>query len=57
MRHAAVLGAIAFVLSALGAVGAITQYDLGPAWYPIALAITAFPCVWIGARYARVASS
>ena len=49
MRHAAILGAIALVLSTLGAVGAITQYDLGPDWYPIALAITAFPCVWFGA--------
>ena len=53
MRHAAVLGAIALVLSTLGAVGAITQYDLGPAWYPIALAVTAFPCVWFGATIAR----
>ena len=48
MRHAAVLGAIAVVLSALGVVVALTQ-DLGPAWYPIALALLAYPCVWIGA--------
>ena len=49
MRHAAILGIIAVILSALGAVVAITQADLGPAWYPVALAIVSFPCVWFGA--------
>jgi len=49
MRHAAILGIIAVVLSTLGAVASITQADLGPAWYPIALAVVAFPCVWLGA--------
>jgi hypothetical protein len=48
MRHAAILGAIATVLAALGAVAA-TQADLGPAWYPIALAVLAYPTVWLGA--------
>ena len=48
MKHAGVLGAIAVVLSALGIVAALTQ-ELGPAWYPIALAVLAFPCVWLGA--------
>ena len=49
MRHAAILGIIAVVLSTLGAVVAITQADLGPAWYPIALVVVSFPCVWFGA--------
>ena len=49
MRHAAILGIIAVVLSTLGAVVAITQADLGPAWYPIALVVVSFPCVWLGA--------
>jgi hypothetical protein len=53
MRHAAVLGIIAVVLSTLGAVAAIARADLGPAWYPIALAVTAFPCVWLGAVIQR----
>ena len=48
MRHAAILGAIATVLSALGAVAA-TQADLGPMWYPVALAVLAYPTVWFGA--------
>jgi hypothetical protein len=59
MRHAAILGTIGFGFATLGAVVAVTQYDLGPAWYPIALAVTAFPSIWLGAawhgrhRYAR----
>ena len=49
MRHATILGIIAVVLSTFGAVAAITQADLGPAWYPIALAAVSYPCVWLGA--------
>ena len=48
-RHAAVLGALATVLASAGAVVAITGKDLGPDWYPIALAVSAFPTVWAGA--------
>lgn len=48
-RHAAILGVISVVLSTIGAVVAITQHDLGPAWYPISLAILAYPVVWLGA--------
>jgi len=53
MRHAAILGIIAVALSTLGAVAAITQADLSPAWYPIALALAAYPCVWLGAIFQR----
>jgi hypothetical protein len=49
MGHALVLGAIGFAVATAGAVVAITQYDLGPDWYPIALALTALPCAWAGA--------
>lgn len=47
LRHALILGAIGFVLSAAGAIAAI-PLNLGPTWYPIALALTALPCVWLG---------
>jgi hypothetical protein len=30
---------------------AMTQYDLGPAWYPVALALVSFPTVWLGAAW------
>lgn len=47
MRHALVLGAIGFGLSLLGAVTVI-QNHFGPAWYPLALAASAWPCAWLG---------
>ncbi len=47
MRHVLILGGIGLVLSALGGAAAIRQ-DLGPAWYPIALAISALPTSWLG---------
>jgi hypothetical protein len=48
MRHARVGGLFGTVLSALGVIPAI-RMDLGPAWYPIALAVSAVPCTWLGA--------
>lgn len=47
MRHALTLGGIGFVLSSLGAVGGIMA-DLGPAWYPILLALSSLPSAWLG---------
>jgi hypothetical protein len=44
MRHVWVGAAIGLVLSTAGAIGAIFVVDLGPAWYPIALVLTAL-CV------------
>jgi hypothetical protein len=58
MGHALTVGIIGFVLSAVGAIVAITQADLGPAWYPIALALTSVPTAWLGGYlYVRKASS
>ena len=48
MRHVIVVGIVGFVAGSAGAITAITVADLGPDWYPIALALTAFPCVWFG---------
>jgi hypothetical protein len=45
--HALILGGIGTVLSLLGAIGAISM-DVGPAWFPIALVLTALPCAWLG---------
>lgn len=47
MRHAMVLGAIGFVLSLAGAIATIPM-DLGPAWYPVSLVVTALPGAWLG---------
>jgi hypothetical protein len=54
MRHVIVLGVAGFIAGSAGALAAITLSDLGPDWYPIALAITAFPCVWLGGVLHRI---
>lgn len=47
MRHALILGIIGTVFGTAGAIATI-PLKLGPAWYPIALAVTALPCAWLG---------
>jgi hypothetical protein len=46
-RHALVLGGIGTVLSVIGLV---VMWGVGPAWYPIALAVLAMPSAWLGGR-------
>jgi hypothetical protein len=48
MRHVLVLGVIGLVFGVVGVVVAITHRELGPLWYPIAIALTALPCTWVG---------
>jgi hypothetical protein len=50
MRHVTVLALIGLAAGMAGAIVAISQADLGPIWYPIALAVTAYPCTWLGGR-------
>ena len=50
MRHVTVLALIGLAAGTAGAIVAITQAELGPTWYPIALAVTAYPCTWYGGR-------
>lgn len=52
MRHVVILGVIGTGLATLG-VMATAGLNWGPRWYPIALAVTAFPTVWLGGRLAR----
>jgi hypothetical protein len=54
MRHVVVVGVAGFIAGSAGAVAAISMADLGPDWYPIALAVTAFPCVWLGGVLHRI---
>jgi hypothetical protein len=53
MRHALVLGVIGSVVGAAAAVATIPM-GLGPAWYPIALAVTGLPSCWVGGVLHRV---
>jgi hypothetical protein len=47
MRYVMILGIIGLALGILAAIVTIPM-GLGPAWYPIALAVLALPCVWLG---------
>lgn len=47
MQYVMILGIIGLVTSTLAAIATI-PIGIAPAWYPIALAITALPCVWLG---------
>jgi hypothetical protein len=45
MRHALALGVVGLVVSVAGT---IAMWDFGPHWYPVALALSALPCAWLG---------
>ena len=47
MRHVLVLALVGFAAGLAGAIATI-RMNLGPAWYPIALVVTALPCTWFG---------
>jgi hypothetical protein len=47
MRHVWTLGAIGFVFGVIGVIASLPMH-LGPSWYPIAIAVTALPCTWLG---------
>jgi hypothetical protein len=47
MHHVFALGIVGFVLGLLGAIATIPM-NIGPAWYPIGLVITALPGCWLG---------
>ncbi len=47
MRHVWVAGFIGLVFGIVGVIAAI-PLKLGPIWYPIAIALTALPCAWLG---------
>ncbi len=47
MRHVLILAAIGLVIGVVAAIGTIPM-KLGPAWYPIALALTGPVFTWLG---------
>ena len=49
MKHALILGLVGTVLGLVGVV-ATWNRDLGPRWYPIALAVLAIPQCWVGGK-------
>ena len=57
MKHVWIGAGIGLVISVLGAIAGI-KADLGPAWYPIALAASVLPSAWVtGPIYQRFFST
>jgi len=52
MAHSLLSGVVGTILGTLGAIATIPMH-LGPAWYPIAIAVTALPCAWVGGVFHR----
>jgi hypothetical protein len=49
MTHVLVLGALGIVAASAGVLATWNLGpEFGPKWYPIALVVTALPCVWAG---------
>jgi len=46
-RHLWVFALIGLALGTAGAIATI-PLNIGPAWYPILLAVSALPCTWLG---------
>lgn len=49
MRYVLILGLIGLAMGTLAAIVTVPM-KLGPAWYPIALAVLALPSVWLGGK-------
>ncbi len=54
MKHVTILGIIGIVLGITGIVasvmGLVPGFDSSQLWYPIALAVSAYPTVWLGGK-------
>lgn len=49
-RHVTVLATLALVANIGGVVVGATHPELGPLWYPILLAVFAYPATWLGGK-------
>jgi hypothetical protein len=49
MRYVFILGVIGTLLGIAG-IFINLKYDLGPMWYPVALVLLGFPCLFLGAK-------
>lgn len=56
MGHALVAGTLGMIVSILGAIAAWST-TAGQHWYPVALALTAIPTAWMGAKLWLMQSS
>jgi len=49
-KHVTILGIIGTIMGCVGIYVGAVLYTLSPMWYPIALAVAAFPSVWFGGK-------
>lgn len=49
LLHAVILGAIGTLAATYAAIVTIPM-NIAPAWFPIALAVLALPCTWLGGK-------
>ncbi|MBI3714387.1 MAG: hypothetical protein HY255_00125 [Betaproteobacteria bacterium] len=49
MRHVWIYGCIGLAIGTVGVIVTLPLH-LGPAWYPILIAVTAVPCAWLGGK-------
>ena len=49
-KHVMILGIIGTVGGCVGIYVGVVLFPLSPIWYPIALAVTAYPSVWLGGK-------
>jgi len=56
MKHTMILGIVGLALGLVGVV-ATWNLDLGPRWYPIALAVLAIPQCWAGGKIYEMQSA
>jgi hypothetical protein len=50
MRHVRVLGILGLVAGSAGVLVSLSRPEFGPGWYPIMIALTAYPATWIGGK-------
>ncbi|HEU5292091.1 MAG TPA: hypothetical protein VFU05_15680 [Cyclobacteriaceae bacterium] len=49
-KHVMILGIIGTVMGCIGIYVGFVQFKLSPLWYPVALAVLAYPSVWFGGK-------
>ena len=49
-KHVMILGIIGTVMGCIGIYVGVVAFSLSPIWYPIALAVAAYPSVWYGGK-------
>jgi peptidoglycan/LPS O-acetylase OafA/YrhL len=54
IKHALILGIVGLFAAIAGTVATWNKGpEFGPKWYPLALIVTALPCVWAGGKLAQ----